>query len=184
MVCCMQTIDIEAVEVVELWRSAGAQRWFGKNRAFDESFRRRFLHLHERAAAGELESWGQAPESALALLVLLDQFPRNAFRGTARMYATDELARSYARQAVERGFDERVDGELRLFFYLPFAHSEHLEDQRHSLNLHQRIGYLGNARRHHDIILRFGRFPHRNPILGRAMKPDEQAFLDAGGFAG
>ncbi|MBN9168050.1 MAG: hypothetical protein BGO98_02880 [Myxococcales bacterium 68-20] len=170
--------------VVDFWHEAGAHEWFGKRRAFDAELRRRFLHLHEDASAGRLESWGHEATGALALMILLDQFPRNAFRGTPRMYATDALARYFADRAVRAGFDVQVDESLQIFFYLPFAHSEQLDDQDRSVALHERFGYASNARRHRDIIRRFGRFPHRNPILGRTMTSEEQAFLDAGGFAG
>lgn len=174
----------EANDVVAFWRAAGPDEWFDQRPEFDEELRRRFLATHELAAAGRLDAWVHHCDGALALMILLDQFPRNAFRGTPRMYATDELARHHARQAVYAGFDQQVDADIRLFFYLPFAHSEQLVDQERSVSLHERIGYADNARRHHDIIRRFGRFPHRNPILGRATTPEEQAFLDAGGFAG
>lgn len=174
----------EASEIVRYWRDAGPAEWFGKRRAFDDELRRRFLHVHEEAARGRLRAWTEDAEGALALLILLDQFPRNAFRGTPRMYATDPLARACASRAIDLGLDAQADDELRLFFYLPFAHSEVLADQERSVRLHERIGYAGNARRHHDIIRRFGRFPHRNEILGRPTSAREQAFLDAGGFAG
>jgi uncharacterized protein (DUF924 family) len=173
-----------ANDVVDYWRVAGPDEWFDQRPDFDDELRRRFLATHELASAERLAAWVHQPESALALMILLDQFPRNAFRGTPRMYATDELARHYALQALQAGFDHRVESDMRLFFYLPFAHSERLEDQERSVVLHERIGYLENARRHSDIIRRFGRFPHRNPILGRTTTPEEQAFLDAGGFAG
>lgn len=171
-------------DFVEYWRSAGAPRWFGKDAAFDTRLRDRFLSTYVAAGAGELEGWLATATGALGLVLLLDQFPRNAFRGTRRAYATDRLARKYAERAIDAGFDREVPEELRLFFYLPFAHSEVLEDQERSVELHERIGYTANARRHRGIIRRFGRFPHRNPILGRPMTKDEQAFLDAGGFAG
>lgn len=179
----MQPMTNES-EVVEFWRDAGPVRWFGKEPAFDRRLRATFLALHERAAAEELEDWLVRPSGALALMILLDQFPRNAFRGTARMYATDPLARRYADRAVRAGHDEHVEEALRLFFYLPFAHSEHLEDQDRSVALHERIGYAANARRHREIIRRFGRFPHRNPIALRTTTAEEQAYLDAGGFSG
>lgn len=171
-------------EVVRYWKDAGPAKWFGKSRAFDDELRRLFLGVHEDAAAGRLETWATQPHGALALMILLDQFPRNAFRGTPRMYATDPPARYYADRSVRSGFDEVIDESLRLFFYLPFAHSEQLEDQDRSVELHERMGYAANARRHREIIRRFGRFPHRNPILGRAMSVEEQAFLDGGGFSG
>jgi len=171
-------------DVVEFWRAAGPDRWFKKDGAFDAEFRRRFLAAHERAAAGELEEWSSSATGSLALVILLDQFPRNCFRGSARMYETDELARSIADQALRAGHDAEVDPALRIFLYLPFEHSENLEDQDRSVSLHERIGWTEYAQHHRDIIVRFGRFPHRNHILGRASTHEEQAFLDAGGFAG
>jgi uncharacterized protein (DUF924 family) len=142
--------------------------------------------LHEAAARGELNGWLATEDGALALMVLLDQFPRNAFRGTPRMYATDALARELANTAIAAGHDRAVDAQLQLFFYLPFGHSENPADQERSVALAQRLGQpsLSHAEGHRDIIRRFGRFPHRNPILGRGMRPEEQEFLDKGGFAG
>jgi uncharacterized protein (DUF924 family) len=173
-----------AAEVVTFWREAGPNRWFSKNEAFDAEFRERFLAAHEDARAERLAFWVAEPEGALALLLLLDQFPRNSFRDTPRMYDTDALARAYAERAVQAGFDDRVDRNLRIFFYLPFEHSERMEDQDRSLALHEQIGFADYARHHRDLIVRFGRFPHRNAILGRTSTAEEQAFLDAGGFAG
>ena len=175
-----------AAAVVDFWREAGSARWFAKNDDFDRVFRERFLKLHEAAARGELADWLAAADGALALVVLLDQFPRNAFRGTTRMYATDTLARAVADAAIAAGHDRTVDGELQVFFYLPFGHSENLTDQERAVTLCRRLGQptLSFAERHRDIILRFGRFPHRNPILGREMTEEEQRFLDEGGFAG
>jgi uncharacterized protein (DUF924 family) len=174
------------LEVVEFWRGAGPRMWFAKDDEFDRRFRERFLPLHEAAVRGELDAWRESPEGVLALCVLLDQFPRNAFRGTPRMYASDELAREIADRAVRSGLDRRVDKELRLFVYLPFGHSEKLEDQERSVQLAQELGEpnLSHAKQHRDIVKRFGRFPHRNPILGRTMRPEEQKYLDEGGFRG
>lgn len=176
----------EAAAVVAFWKTAGHGLWFAKDDAFDRRFRTLFLPLHEAAVRGELKAWEASADGALALLVLLDQFPRNAFRGTARMYASDEAARAVAAAAIAAGLDRAVDAELQLFFVLPFAHSERLADQERSVTLAERLGepHLSIARGHRDIIQRFGRFPHRNPILGRSMTPAEQAFLDEGGFAG
>ncbi|OZI58211.1 DUF924 family protein [Bordetella genomosp. 4] len=181
-----QDLPDEALAVVRFWRDAGADRWFNKSEAFDEEFRGRFLSLHEAAARGELDGWARTAEGALALLILLDQFPRNAFRGTARMYETDARARMIAHQAVDNGLDEQVEKALRVFFYLPFSHSENIQDQRRGVERNQRLGqpWLTHALGHADIIERFGRFPHRNPLLGRSTTAQEQAFLDAGGFAG
>jgi uncharacterized protein (DUF924 family) len=176
----------EAVSVVEFWREAGPALWFAKNNDFDRRFRERFQLLYEAAARGELRGWLATAEGSLALLVLLDQFPRNAFRGTPRMYATDTLAREVANAAINAGHDRMVEREIRKFFYLPFGHSEDLADQERSVALARHLGQpdLAHAEGHRDIIRRFGRFPHRNPILGRRMTKEEQKFLDDGGFAG
>lgn len=176
----------QASDVVAFWREAGPTLWFAKDDAFDRTFRERFLSLHEAARTGQLTHWINTADGALALVILLDQFPRNAFRGAPRMYATDELARHFARKAIAARHDRTVDADLQLFFYLPLAHSESLADQNESVALAKRLGGINyeHAQRHRDIIRQFGRFPHRNPILGRPMLPEEQAFLDNGGFKG
>ena len=174
-------------EVIAFWREAGPERWFEKNEVFDEAVRARFLALHERAAAGELKDWENSAEGRLALLLLFDQFPRNMFRGTARAFATDELARAIAAGALLKGFDAQVPSDLRTFLYLPFEHSEDMADQERGLALYTAAGDQDDlkwAQIHADIIRRFGRFPHRNAALGRSTTPEEQAFLNAGGFAG
>jgi uncharacterized protein (DUF924 family) len=175
-----------ALEVLAFWKAAGPAMWFAKDAAFDAKFRNRFLLDHEAAARGELAQWQSTPEGALALVVLLDQFPRNAFRDTPRMYATDALARKVASIAVSMGFDQQVPLELRKFFVLPFAHSEDLADQERSVAIARRISPddLAHAQHHYDIVQRFGRFPHRNKILGRTSTQEEQQYLDNGGYAG
>ena len=180
------TIPAEARAVVEFWQSAGPSFWFAKDDAFDARFRERFKATHEAATRGELADWAANADGALALVILLDQFPRNAFRGTARMYATDGHARLVADAAVKAGHDRTVDHDLAKFFYLPFAHSENLADQERSVVLVRRLGEpdLSHAVHHRDIIHRFGRFPHRNPILRRSMTPAEQHYLETGGFKG
>jgi len=178
--------SLEPVQaIVEFWRRSEAH-WFRKSDAFDVTFRERYLDLHFAAARRELDDWSRAPAGSLALLILLDQFPRNAFRGTAHMYATDTLARHHARLALAQGHMEQVEKALRLFFCLPFAHSEDLADQDLSITLHATLGpdYMPHAQEHRDIVLRFGRFPHRNSLLLRDTTAEEQAFLEAGGFAG
>jgi len=176
----------EAVAVVDFWRAAGPERWFAKDAAFDQAFREAFLALHEKAARGDCVGWLATPAGALGLLLLLDQFPRNAFRGTPRMYATDAMAREAATAAIAVGHDWLVEAQMQVFFYLPFGHSESIDDQDRSVELSCRLAppHLAQAERHRDIVRRFGRFPHRNPILGRQMTAEEQRFLDAGGFAG
>jgi uncharacterized protein (DUF924 family) len=175
----------EAADVMTFWTEAGPKRWFTRDEHFDRDFRERFITLHERAAAGELdESWMKDAESALALVILLDQFPRNSFRGAARAFATDAHARAIADRAIAAKFDQLVPKELRFFFYLPFEHSESPADQERSVALHAAIGMAEWAEKHRDIIRRFGRFPHRNGVLGRETTAEERAFLDGGGFAG
>jgi uncharacterized protein (DUF924 family) len=174
-------------DVLAFWRTAGPKKWFEKDAAFDREIAERFMARHEAAAAGALAAWEATPEGALALLLLLDQFPRNMFRASARAFAADPLARAVAAHAVARGFHLRVPQDERQFFLLPFEHSENLADHERALALSREIGG-GKADKwselHADIIRRFGRFPHRNAVLGRATTAEEQAFLDAGGFAG
>jgi uncharacterized protein (DUF924 family) len=175
-------------EVLAFWRAAGPDKWFAKDEAFDEACRERFLLTHEAAARGDLNEWELTPEGALALCLLLDQFPRNMFRGTRRVYRTDPAAVMVADRAIERGHDKAVEPALRRFFYLPFMHSEDIADQERSVALNEALGEdesIKWARHHRDIIARFGRFPHRNAILGRESTPEEEAFLaQEGAFKG
>ena len=175
-----------ASNVLAFWREAGPTKWFKKDAAFDAGFSERFLAGHEAAARRELDDWAVTANGALALLILLDQLPRNAFRGSERMFATDAQALEIARRAIAAGFDQQVDAELRNFFYLPLMHSESLPDQQHAVALTEPLGAEQHrfALMHRDIIEKFGRFPHRNAVLGRGTTAAEQAFLDAGGFAG
>jgi uncharacterized protein (DUF924 family) len=173
--------------VLAFWRAAGHERWFTKDTAFDDDIRARFLETYDAAAAGKLSSWEQTAEGALALTIVLDQFPRNMFRGDARSYAADPQARAVAERALEGGFDQKVSLSDRQFFYLPFEHSEAIADQERCCALFAATGdadLLKWAQLHADIIRKFGRFPHRNAMLGRATTPEEQAFLEGGGFAG
>jgi uncharacterized protein (DUF924 family) len=174
-------------DVLAFWRAAGPAKWFRKDLAFDDEIRARFLKTYEAAAAGKLSAWENTPEGALALVILLDQFPRNMFRGDARAFATDRFALDVAKRTLDRKFDQQVPASDRAFFYLPFEHSEALADQERAVDLFRATGdaeLLKWAELHADIIRRFGRFPHRNAVLGRTTTPDEQAFLDGGGFAG
>ena len=178
-------MNADAQTVVAFWRDAGPERWFAKDDAFDAEIRTRFLETHMTAARRELDGWAETAEGALALLLLLDQFPRNLFRGTAHQFATDPLAKRIAEQAIAAGHDLAVGPGLRSFFYLPFEHSEALADQERAVAL---TAYdpetMKWAAIHRDIIARFGRFPHRNRSLGRDTAADEAAFLEAGGFGG
>ena len=174
-------------DILGFWRSAGPKKWFAKSAAFDDAIRLKFEPVHHAAARGEYDAWAEAPESALALLILLDQFPRNLYRGSGHAFATDPKARAIARASIEAGFDRQVEPELRNFFYLPFEHSEDLTDQDFGLALCAEAGDADNlkwAGLHREIIARFGRFPHRNAALGRTTTAEEQEFLDDGGFSG
>ena len=173
-------------EVLAFWREAGPDRWFEKDSAFDQAIRERFLATYEAAARGELAGWEASAEGALALVIVLDQFPRNMFRGSARAFAQDERARWAANLALKRGYDLDVPETMRGFLFLPFMHSEDPVDQDRCVELYRAANddNLKYAVEHRDIIRRFGRFPHRNAILGRETTPDERVFLDGGGFAG
>ena len=174
-------------DILGFWRHAGPEKWFKRLTAFDEAIRLKFEPVHHAAARGEYDRWATTAEGALALIILLDQFPRNLYRGSAHAFATDPKARAIARAAIEAGFDRLSDPVLRNFFYLPFEHSEDLTDQDYCLTLTAETDNpddLKWATLHREIIARFGRFPHRNPLLGRETTEDEQAFLDEGGFAG
>ena len=173
--------------IVAYWREAGPQRWFARDAEFDDDFRARSMDAHFAAARGEYAHWLDHAEGALALLILLDQFPRNCFRDSAHAYATDGLARYYAGLAIEAGHDRAFPKMLRAFFYLPFEHSEDAADQERSVRLFAALDdadYDRYAALHRDLIIRFGRFPHRNAALGRVSTREELEYLDSGGFAG
>ena len=178
-------------DVVGYWRSAGPEKWFAKNHRFDEALRLRFEGVHHAAARGAYDSWIATPEGALALVLLLDQIPRNLWRDSAHAFATDSKARWAARAAIDSGHDRQVEPLLRRFFYLPFEHSEDLGDQALSLRLFAQLrDETGDAESyrwaeiHEEIVARFGRFPHRNACLGRQMTAEEQVFIEEGGFRG
>lgn len=174
---------MDAQTLVRFWKAAGRERWFTRSDAFDAECRR-FLPLHLAAARREQEHWLDDAESALALVLALDQLPRNLYRDSAHAWAADPLARHYADVAIGKGFDTQVEAGLRAFFYMPFEHSEALADQQRSVQLFTALGdahFLDYAQRHHDDIVRFGRFPHRNRALARVSTPEELAYLQAGG---
>jgi uncharacterized protein (DUF924 family) len=175
------------VEILSFWFSGRVEPlWFSSEPALDAELRERFGTLVSAAFAGELDDWLETPEGALALVILLDQFPRNIYRGTPAAFAADAKARDVAERALARGHDHQVEPARRMFFYLPFEHSEQLADQERSLALFTALGdaeLLDYAVRHHEIIARFGRFPHRNAVLGRPSTLEEQAFLTQPGSA-
>jgi uncharacterized protein (DUF924 family) len=179
-----------AHQVLAFWFGEGRERgqsrpqWFRKDAAFDEEIGERFLAIYEQAAAGERDSWMQEASSCLALIVVLDQFPRNMFRGSRRAFEADALARKAARHALAKEYDRTLRPVERLFVYLPFEHSEHLPDQELCLRLMKELcGFRETremhvwAERHLAIIRRFGRFPHRNAARGRASTAEEIEFL-------
>lgn len=175
-------------EILDFWFGAPGEQWHGRHReiwfkpeaAFDAEIRRRFSQDYADAAAGRREEWLREPQSCLAYILLLDQFPRNMFRGDARAWATDGKALAAAQLAIERGFDKQLDPHARKFLYMPYMHSESLADQKMSVSLFRSVGdpeAMAAALRHLEIIERFGRFPHRNAVLGRRSTPEEDAFL-------
>lgn len=177
-------MDTTAQDVVGFWTDAGPAMWFQGGEAFDRECDRRFREAHFAAARRELEPWLDTPEGGLALLILLDQIPRNLFRGSAHAYATDSLARHYAQRMIDAGSDRGFDAALRGFIYLPFEHSEDIGHQQLSVRLFADVDnavYRDYAQAHLEVIERFGRFPHRNRALGRVNTDEEQAWLDAGG---
>lgn len=163
------------------------EEWFRKDENFDQEVRDRFGDLHARAASGELDSWKGEPESCLALVIVLDQFSRNMFRGDGRTHATDEKALEIAEYAIERAFDRELPAGWRMFLYMPFMHSEDIEIQRRSVDLFDRLkeqdgpDVTSYAIGHMEIVDRFGRFPHRNAILNRTSTPEEIEFLQQPG---
>jgi uncharacterized protein (DUF924 family) len=171
-------------EILRFWfEDNDREAWFKKEPAFDQEIRDRFRHVYDAAAGGEHMHWKATPRGALALIVLLDQFPRNMFRQSPKAYATDPIARAIARHVLDQRHD-RAPGMTEdhcLTFYLPFEHSEDLEDQRLYMRLIVAVTDAEKpnffARRHKEIIQRFGRFPHRNVILGRTSSAEEIAFL-------
>ena len=173
--------------VTEFWTKAGESRWFNKDAAFDGELSVRFRDALAKARQGEFDHWAESPEGALGLVLLLDQFSRNIHRGSPLMFAGDRRALETTRQAIRRGFHQVMPAERALWFIMPFEHAEDLDAQWRAVGLCEVMGLNDMtpwARVHLDIIQRFGRFPHRNPILGRPSTREELDFLAQGGFAG
>ena len=177
-----------AQEITAFWIGAGPEAWYRRDDDFDAEIRARFCTAWQGAAAGAMDHWINAAPTALALMILLDQFPRNMFRADPRAFATDAKVLGLAKDALEMGHDLSITEPERQFFYLPFMHSEDLADQTRAIELIETRmpqtaqGNVIHARAHAEIIRRFGRFPYRNADLGRDMTAEEQAFLDAGGY--
>lgn len=175
----------DAQDILNYWFSPeNAPKRFEKNEAFDKEIRDNFLHLYEDAAQGDLDHWQSSAEGTLALVILLDQFSRNMFRGSPRAFATDAKAMQVVRRAIARGFDDELSDEYCVFLYVPFMHAEDLKTQEEGIELFKARNLGENERYailHRDIIARFGRFPHRNDDLGRESTPEERAFLKTPG---
>src|SRR5512134_3066534 len=171
----------EVQEILEFWFSEEAERlWFASTPAFDQEIRRRFAERFAEGASGQLRSWEETPEGCVALCILLDQMPRNMFRGSPRAFATDAKALAIAERAVNRGFDRELPPEHKQFLYMPFCHSEELANQVRALALFEAAGLresLEFAKDRVAVMRRFGRFPHRNAVLGRTSTPEELKFL-------
>ncbi|MEW5425051.1 DUF924 family protein [Amorphus sp. 3PC139-8] len=179
-------LPADALALLDFWWTAGPAAWFSADPEFDDACRR-FRELQKRAATGELDGWAVTAPGALALLLLLDQLPRNLYRDTAGAFATDPKALAIAETALARGFDRAYPMPAKGFFYLPFMHAEDLSAQERSLDLYRVTGDQTTyfyALVHYDAVRRFGRFPHRNRVLGRTTSEAERAYLDTGGFSG
>ena len=185
-----------AREVLDFWFGREGEpeygqsrdEWFRKDSAFDARVTQEFLDLYEQAAAGDLDGWREGAESCLALVIVLDQFPRNMFRGDGRTHAADGKALKASKYAVEHALDRELPAFQRMFLYMPFMHSESVEDQRRSVELFERLAgeeggpnVVSYAVAHRDIVERFGRFPHRNEVLGRQTTSEEAVFLTTEG---
>lgn len=174
-------------DIVDFWLQAGPKRWFAKDAVFDSILRQRFGAALDAARAGTLDHWAGTPDGALALVILLDQVSRNINRGSALAFAGDEKARAIADAFIAGGGLDRLPKERAMWFALPFEHHEDMGSQERAIALFEAMhdaDLVKWAKVHRDIIAQFGRFPHRNAVLGRPTTPEEQAFLDKGGFAG
>lgn len=182
----MSDIAITPLDVLDFWWLAGPSKWFSGNDKFDGACRDRFREALETAKAGALDHWMETADGSLALVLLLDQMSRNIYRGTPEAFAADPMALAVAAEALDKGFDRAFPKDVRTFFYLPFEHSEDMAHQEKAVDLGRLIGdkeFYHYALIHMDVIRRFGRFPHRNKILGRVSTPEEVAYLRDGGFS-
>lgn len=172
-------MNTQVRQIIQFW-FLDPNKWYAKDWQFDQQIRDNFLIDYENAIAHNYVSWQQTAEGCLALILLLDQFSRNMFRDTAKMYATDAQAIMIAKEAISKKFDQALSAEQRQFIYMPFMHSEDLEDQEISLKLFKALGNANGikyAQSHYDIVAEFDRYPHRNKILGRKSTDAELVFL-------
>lgn len=178
-------------EILDFWFKENADKWFEKSDAFDQKIKEKFSEVHRELMSGMHQDWKSDPQSMLAMIIVLDQFSRNMFRGRKESFASDELAKTLAEEAIEKGFDKKLSLIERVFLYLPFEHSESILDQEKSMKLFGRLKeedkefdlYFDYAQKHQEIILRFKRYPHRNKILERESTPEEIEFLKQDGSA-
>ena len=180
-------MNLQPEDILSFWRDAGPSLWWKKDDEFDAKITANFSEIHARASVGDLDHWAKLPNGALALIIILDQFSRNMFRNDPRAFEQDERCRAIVKEAMNSGVDRQVATDLSTFFYMPLMHSESLEDQKLCVQEMKRLGAKENiphAIEHMEIIEKFGRFPHRNSVLGRETNSAEQEFLDGGGFAG
>lgn len=172
-----------ANSILDFWFDREVEKlWFNSNRVFDKKIQALYEETYQAGADGLLNEWEESPEGALALVILFDQFPLNMYRGTNKSFDTEALSREIARKAIERKYDQQMTLSQRTFLYLPFMHSENKDDQQTSVELFEKAGLKSNlrfAKHHQDIIQRFGRFPHRNKILGRTNTPEEEQYLNS-----
>jgi uncharacterized protein (DUF924 family) len=172
-------------QVLEFWFSPRVRPlWFNSTEAFDQELRERFLITYEATANGALDGWATGPQGALALVICLDQFPLNMFRGLPTAFVTEAAALAVASDAIDHGWDKQLEPEGLIFLYMPFMHSENLADQDRAVALYKAAGMQENLRyaiHHRDIVQRYGRFPHRNAILGRPSNPEELDYLASEG---
>jgi uncharacterized protein (DUF924 family) len=177
----MKKDDELVQEILDFWFADEVKaKWFNSTPEFDQLLRQRFENIWGLARAGSYDHWEQEAQSALALVIILDQFPLNMFRQDARQYSTEAHARKISSAAIDRGLDQQLTQPQKGFLYLPFMHSEKLEDQERSVELYEKAGLTDNsgyARHHRDVIKRFGRFPHRNKFLGRESTTEEIEYL-------
>jgi len=181
------TTSFSPDDIISFWRDAGPDRWFKADADFDAKVRERFSTLWQEVRDGLHADWEKTAKGMLALIIVLDQFPRNMFRGTAEAFSTDPQALALTKRAIDQGMDQQIGPNLRAFVYMPLMHSEDPKDQLHCVEVFRAFGNANNlafAELHADIIRKFGRFPHRNTVLGRRTTAEEAAFLADGGFKG
>lgn len=177
--------DITPSTILNFWFSESTRpKHFIKDSHFDNEITERFLSIYNIAADNQLPHWNSSAEGCLAVIIILDQFPRNMFRNTPKAFATDHHARATAKAAIKQNLDTQLTQEQQIFLYMPFMHSETLEEQELSIQLYQQLGIENNLKfaiAHHGIIKEFNRFPHRNEIMNRESTPEELAFLEKPG---